>query len=85
MKADNWKTIDQGKKKDQSSAVRQALKKAARQILSQNHKERTRNSSTESRATIYELPKIRAPLNVQHFKTYELKKSMNIKAPLKCP
>ena len=36
---------------------------------------RTRNSSTESNATIYELQKImniEAPLNVHHFKTYEL-------------
>ena len=36
---------------------------------------RTRNSSTESTATIYELQKIMnigAPLNIQHFKTYDI-------------
>ena len=36
-----------------------------------------RNSSRESNATVYELQKImniEVPLNVQHFKTYELKK-----------
>ena len=50
----------------------------------------TRNSSTESTATIYELQKImniEAPLNIQHFKTYELekKKNMNIEGSFKCP
>ena len=38
---------------------------------------RTRNSSRESSATIYELQKImniEIPLNIKHFKTHELKK-----------
>ena len=48
---------------------------------------RTRNSSRERSATIYELQKImniEIPLNVQHFKTYELKKKHEHKGCFKC-
>ena len=48
----------------------------------------TRNSSRESSATIYELQKImniEVPLNVQHFKTYELKKKHEHKCSFRCP
>ena len=48
----------------------------------------TRNSSRESSARIYALQKIinlEVPLNVQHFKTYELKKKHEHKGSFKCP
>ena len=48
---------------------------------------RTRNSSRESSVTIYELQKIMniVPLNVQHFKTYELKKKHEHTGSFKFP
>ena len=82
------------KKPDQSSTVCQALKKAARQILSQNHNKKKLFKTYQKfikrkQCKIYELQKImntEVPLNVQHLKTYELKKKHEYKGSFyKCP
>ena len=65
------------KQKQKTKTKKQKQKTKNKKQKNKKHcLKRTRNSSRESSATIYELQKIMnigVPLNVQQFKTYELK------------